>query len=69
MKLKYYLKELEKLAKDFPEAEMIYAAPDGSFRKVIYTPTVGEFKSGDIYEDSEFRTGELVNKLNSICVN
>ena len=74
MKLKEYIKELNKIIKENPEAKnltVIYARDEegNGFEEVYYTPSIGYFNDYEFYNDSgeEFKEKKL--KVNSICIN
>lgn len=58
MKLKEYLKEINKLVEKNPdllEREIVYSKDDESngYQKVLYTPTTGTMHDNEFYEDSD----------------
>ena len=73
MKLKQYLKELNKLIKDNPEAlnmEVVYSIDDegNGFQKVEFAPGLGNFEGrykGEFTTKDELRD----EKINAICIN
>ena len=66
MKLKEYISHLQKIAKNYPDLEVIYSADDegNKYGTVHYNPTVGEF-------DGETFSTEVVGdkKPNAVCIN
>ncbi len=74
MKLKHYIKELEKLANKYPEAILVCSSDNegNSFNKVYYTPTVGLFNQEDqsFYpEGNHDDINEDKDHVRSICIN
>ena len=64
MKLKEYIKKLEKIAKKNPNALVITSSDDegNDFHEVVFDPTLGNFK------DREFDP-ESGEKPNAVCLN
>jgi hypothetical protein len=64
MTLKEYIKELKKLEKLYPNAQLVYSSDDegNSFEKVHMGPTAGMF------EGREFG-GCKPDEVNAICIN
>lgn len=70
MKFKEYLKNLQELAEEHPEAlefDVVYGIDDegNAFHDVVFTPTIG------YYHGNEFDSNDDVSKkeYNSVCVN
>ena len=67
MKLSYYIKKLQEIEKDYPNAIVIYSSDsEGNFfSKVEFAPTIGRF------ENEEFDTDPLANgdEPNAVCIN
>jgi hypothetical protein len=63
MKIKKYIKLLEKLAAEHPNATVVYASDSegNSFSDVVFEPSVGRYKDGEFDSD--------VVKPNAICLN
>ncbi len=73
MKIKTYIKALQKLADKHPNAAVVYAI-DGegnSFQKVEFVPTVGLYNDVDNTFYSEEQDGDDDNEDNqeAICLN
>lgn len=69
MKIKTYLAALQKLAKKYPNAEVVSSSDDegNSFQSVNYIPTYGKFESeGDGFGHGDFGGDTGVD---AICVN
>jgi hypothetical protein len=64
MKLKDYIAKLQEIAKDHPNAKVIYAADDegNNFSSVQFGPAVGNF-DGANFDNSEEA------KVNAVCLN
>ncbi len=74
MKLKDYIKELQKLAKDNPNAIVVYSSDSegNSFGTVDFTPTAGLYNKLDetFYpEGNEGNVDEDEDNVKAICVN
>lgn len=69
MKLKAYVKKLNKLAEKYPNAQVVFSSDDegNNFQTVNYEPTLG------FYESREFRSydpdDEDCSTINAVCVN
>jgi UDP-N-acetylglucosamine 2-epimerase len=65
MKLKQYIKKLQKLADKYPDVAVIYSSDDegNGYSFVQYDPSVGEFKNGYEFDN------ELVTEFNAVCLN
>lgn len=63
MKLSEYSKIISKLAKKYPNADVIYSSDEegNSFSEVTFDPSVGNFKYDEFHADEE--------PINSICIN
>lgn len=55
MKIKTYIKKLQKLAEKYPNAKLIYACDDegNSFDEVRWSPSPVCWKKGEIVDDGE----------------
>ena len=66
MKLKDYAKTLAKLAKQYPDAEVIYArdSEGNGFEPVVYLPAAGHY-------DTRLRlfSNEKPETVNCVCIN
>lgn len=63
MTIKEYIKDLEVLAKKYPEAKVIYSKDDegNGFNYVHFAPAPGNFNDGEFDDDSR--------SVNAICLN
>jgi len=64
MKIEQYIKNLESLAKTYPNAEVVYSVDDegNAISPVHYQPTIGNYKDGEFNDSSGV-------EINAICVN
>ena len=73
MKLKKYAKIIEELAAKYPNAEVIYSSDDegNDFDKVVFSPTLGNYKSRDEFvPENQFKDYEDEKlKVNAVCIN
>jgi len=80
MKLKQYIENLQKLAKENPESldmDVVYAADDegNGYQKVVYAPTLGNLNgdfSGEFYSVESLREDgeeEEDYPINAVCIN
>jgi hypothetical protein len=75
MTLKQYIKKLQKIAKDYPNLEVVSASDDegNDFRVVYHDPTIGHYRN--IYHEfvalEQFEDYELDEKqdLNAVIIN
>lgn len=69
MKIKDYLKNLQKLAKKYPDADVITSSDEegNRFEKVFFVPSAVYFSNGEIITELDAKEGCL--KLNAICLN
>lgn len=67
MKLSHYIRKLQEIEKEFPDAKCIYQHK-GEYFKVGNVPTEGEFKEDGLTWDEEFKTGTTA-KINSVLIN
>ncbi len=66
MNLKEYSENINKLAKEHPDATVVYAVDDegNAFGRVYYAPSVG------FYSDDGFEAEPEDNKqINAVCIN
>lgn len=71
MKLNYYIKKLQEIAKDNPgkDLDIIYSH-DGSYYKVRICPTEGKFCEDEIGWETQFKTGtNIAGCENAVCLN
>ena len=63
MKLKSYIKELQKIAEKYPEAQVVYSADEegNDFFLVEFEPTIGYFDGNTFSQDE--------TTINAVCVN
>lgn len=68
MTIKEYIEELEVLAKEYPEAKVIYSKDDegNKFEYVHFFPTIGNFNDGN-FDGEDFNNDNKKN--NAICLN
>lgn len=64
MTLKEYAKEIKKLAKEFPEANVVYSIDDegNGFKQVYFTPIAGKF-DGDGFRKCK------KSEVTTVCIN
>jgi UDP-N-acetylglucosamine 2-epimerase len=66
MQLKEYIAHLQKIAKKYPDLEVVYSADDegNNYGTVHYSPTIGEYNLG------KFSTEVIGDKEpNAVCIN
>jgi hypothetical protein len=72
MKLKDYIKKLQKLAEKYPNATVCYSSDSegNSFESVVYNPGAGCFDKQDRRFDHEdtFEEDDGL-KVNAVCIN
>lgn len=70
MKLKNYIKKLQKIEKEYGgDLTVIYAVDDegNSYDEINYSPGVGQFAHGDEYRPKDhFENDE---EINAVCIN
>lgn len=75
MKIKDYIKDLQKWAEKYPNAEVVYAADDegNSYHSVNWTGTPGMFHDDSFYQDDDKdyfeESTEEKFEINAICIN
>ena len=77
MKLKDYIKSLQKIAKAHPDLEVVYAKDDegNGFQKISYDPCVGNFSpfnnfcGGDFVSDDGTEEFSEKYEINAVCLN
>lgn len=71
MKLKEYAAKLTKLAKEYPNAKVVYAIDDegNDFREVNFTSSAGNFEDGQFISDDGTEEFSQDYEVNSICLN
>ena len=65
MRLAEYAIALGRLAKKYPDADVVYSSDEegNSFDLLIHCPTTGKFKNGEF----EYKTAK--KDVNAVCVN
>jgi hypothetical protein len=74
MKLKDYAKHIAELAKDYPNATVIYSqdTEGNDFKKVVFTPTAGHIKMNEFGDIVTFMTNSENSKYyetDAVCIN
>lgn len=71
MKLKEYAAKLTELAKEYPNAKVVYTIDDegNDFREVNFTPSPGNFGDGEFISDDGTEEFGQQFKINSVCIN
>ena len=77
MKLKEYIKKLQKVAKTHPNATVIYSKDDEGnlFSELNYSPSLGNFCEGSFLSASVLKSLEIPEefkneyKINAVCLN
>jgi hypothetical protein len=75
MKLRQYLENLNRLAKESPDIldlELVYAGDEegNDFHSLNYLPTLGVFEHGEFYSKNNLEdTDYTEDDINALCVN
>lgn len=71
MKLKEYIKELQKIADEHPDLEVVYATDDegNSFGTVNNIPSLGHYEGGWQGEFCSIPAEDADLKINAVCIN
>jgi len=77
MTLKEYIKELQKIAKKYPDAVVVYSKDEegNGFNEVFYPPSIGNFSKfnnfcgGDFVCDDGTKEYAEKSKNNAVCLN
>jgi hypothetical protein len=67
MTIKQYIKQLQLIAKKYPDAELVYSVDEegNAFDTVDFWPVPGHFDAGE----GAFNTDTEGKKVNAVCVN
>lgn len=74
MKLKEYIKSLQKLVKENPDAAnylVVYAKDDegNGFEELNFTPSIGEYGDGDFISEESDEEWVQGHGRNAVCIN
>ena len=74
MKLKTYIKNLQKLIKENPDAlgyDVVYSKDDegNGFQKVQFDPSIGEFSGREFDQEEDGDEWLQEHSRNAICIN
>lgn len=78
MKLKEYAEEMIKLAKLYPDIDLVYSIDDegNAYHQVNWLPSIGcynsedyEFLSENYFDDPDYGYEDQEYEINAICIN